>query len=100
MDKVILRTPGFIHDISEEKQAEIMTIALKHINPKTTWVVFKKDAEQHYEDEDRTLVIPMDIPEKVYAIQDDYHDPETLSQEVGEKVNTRYTLTFLLADEY
>jgi len=101
MDKVILRTRGFISDIPEDKQAEIMSVALHSINPKTNWVVFGKEAKkEHFEDEGRTLIVPMDIPKKVYAILDDYGDPDTLSDNLGQKVNTRYVVTFLLAEEY
>ena len=101
MNKVIMRTQGFIHDIPSEKQGEIMTIALSKINPKTDWVVFKKEAKkEHLEDEGRTLVVPMDIPKNVYAILDDYGDVEILSNNLGHKVNTKYVVTFLLAEEY
>ena len=101
MDKVILRTQGFMRSIPPEKQNRIMSIAVSKINPKTNWVVFKKEAEkEHFEDEGRTLVVPMDIPKTVYAILDDYGDSGTLSDNLGQKVNTRYAVTFLLAEEY
>jgi len=101
MNKIILRTKGFIDSIPPEKQDKIMSIAVSKINPKTNWIVFKKEAKkEHFEDEGRTLVVPMNIPQTVYAILDDYGDSGTLSENLGHKVNTRYVVTFLLAEEY
>jgi len=98
---VILRTAGFAN-LNPDVQAEIMRIALSKIYPKTDWVIFDPEAdEEQLEDEGRTLRVPFGkIKEKVYAILDDYGSAEALSEQLGQKVKTRYTLTFLLASEY
>jgi len=38
MNKVILRTKGFIDSIPPEKQDKIMSIAISKINPQTNWM--------------------------------------------------------------
>ena len=40
------------------------------------------------------------LPKKVYVKMDDYGSPEILSKQLGTKVNARYVITFMLAEEY
>ena len=111
---LILTTPGF-RSLPEELQGYIMEIGLKRIRPgKPDWVVFDPNADKsQYEDDGRTLRISTRelaemtlnpvwkrLDKKVYCILDDYGSPEMLSQCAGFKVNTRYAVTFLLAEEY
>jgi hypothetical protein len=69
-----------------------------------------KDGIAHYEDDGRTFIVPdfKGLTKKVYAILDDFGDPEKWDQmyepEIVESLRKapgcRFTVTFLLADEY
>jgi hypothetical protein len=107
---VILRTIGFMTEVSPDLQARIMEYTLKHINPKTDMVVFYPHrVNPHYEDDNRTLITFMDgLNKKVYAKLDDYgepdewdklYEPETV-ETLRQAPNCRYTITFMLAEEY
>jgi hypothetical protein len=107
---VILRTIGFMTEVSPDLQAKIMEHALKCISPKTDMVVFYPHrVNLHYEDDDRTLITFMDgLNKKVYAKLDDYGEPnewenlydsETVKT-LRQAPNCRYTITFMLAEEY
>lgn len=110
--KKILEVPGKVNFIPmftigfralpADKQAEMLRVAYRYINPKTDFIVFDPEAKEiSYEDEGRTLRYPMPgIPETCYAKLDDFGSPEILSREIGYKVNTRYVVTFMLASEY
>jgi hypothetical protein len=102
-----MRTRGFISDVQPEVQADIMAYALRRIRPeRPNWVVFYPEGEvgEHLEDEGRTLVTAVKgLAKKVYAILDDFGSPEALRQNMGKYgvgVNTRFVVTFLLAEEY
>lgn len=107
MSFVLMRTRGFINDIPPEIQADVMAYALHRIKPdRPNWVVFYPEGErqEHLEDEGRTLITTLKgLTKKVYAILDDFGSPEALRQNMGKYgvgVNTRYVITFLLAEEY
>jgi len=54
-----------------------------------------------YEDEGRTLHIAYPkLEDKVYVKLDDFGSAEALSKNAGQKVNTQYAVTFMLAEEY
>ncbi|RLJ08610.1 MAG: hypothetical protein DRP12_00145 [Candidatus Aenigmatarchaeota archaeon] len=97
-----LSTRGFASEIHPDLQAKIWEITMREISPKTDFIVFDPDAkERKYEDEGRTLRVPMpELPKKVYAKLDDFGSPEVLSEQLGTKVNTQYLVTFMLAEEY
>jgi len=109
MSFVLMRTRGFISDIPPEIQASIMTYALRRIRPdKPNWVVFypeKSGRKEHLEDDGRTLITTMrGLTKKVYVILDDFGSVEALKESMGEyappDLNTKYVVTFLLAEEY
>jgi hypothetical protein len=111
MEKVmILRTIGFMTEVSPDLQAKIMERTLKCINPKTDMIVFYPHrVNPHYEDENRTLITFMDgLNKKVYAKLDDYGEPDEwdklyepeIVKRLREAPNCRYTITFMLAEEY
>ena len=110
MSFVIMRTRGFIADISTNLQGKIMLYALKRIRPeKPNWVVFYpdgKEVREHLEDEGRTLIAPrfQGLTKKVYVILDDFGSVEALKENMGKyalpNLNTQYVVTFLLAEEY
>ena len=97
----ILKTRGFM-ELDENLQVEIMAKAMPRISPKTDMIVFKKDAKEHYEDDNRTLIMPLPkgLDKKVYVKLDDFGSKEVLSESAGHKVDTQYAITFLLAEEY
>lgn len=107
----LVSTQGFL-EIDDATRAIIMRMAIREAGGKgknqydeliPDLIVFdpRPDAKQQYEDEGRTLRIPLQkISSKVYAKLDDYHDAETLSEQVGHKVNIHYVLTFMMAEEY
>jgi len=106
---VIMRTRGFIADIEPDLQAKIMHYALRRIKPqKPNWVVFYPEGEgkkEHLEDEGRTLITTMKgLAKKVYVILDDFGSVKALKENMGKyappDLNTRYVVTFLLAEEY
>ena len=114
MEKVakvmILRTIGFMNEVPPNLQARIIEYTLKHISPKTDMVVFYPHrVNPHYEDDDRTFITFMDgLTKKVYAKLDDFgepsewnklYEPETVKT-LREAPNCRYTITFMLAEEY
>jgi hypothetical protein len=106
----IVSTAGFL-EIDAEERAIMMEVALREIGslgknkygePIPDFIIFDPKAEKkEYQDDKRSLKIPIKtIPEKVYAKLDDYGSAETLSEEVGHHVNTKYVLTFMLAQDY
>lgn len=107
---MIVRTVGFISEIPEDVQAKIMSFALKRISPKTNFVVLDPECRENcLEDEGRTLrTVNLWIKKKVYAVLDDYGDPEGWDQiyepetadELRKAPNCRYVITFMLASEY
>ncbi len=103
---VVLTTPGF-RSLPVELQQMMIRTAMAKISPRTDMIVFDPSVDpdapikETYEDEGRTLRIPVSgLEKKVYAKLDDFHSPEILSRELGHVVNTQYTLTLMLADEY
>ena len=100
----IVATPGFLNEIPQEKQAIIFTLTTNQITPKCDFFVFDPNTTKtkiEYQDDGRTMYFPMKtIPKKVYAKLDDYGSKEALSDSVGHRVQTRYTLTFMLAEDY
>ena len=109
MSFVLIRTRGFVSEIPPDIQGKIMTYALRRIRPeKPSWVVFYPNdgkREEHLEDEGRTLITVLEgLIKKVYVILDDFGSVEALRENMGEyappSLNTKYTVTFLLAEEY
>ena len=115
MSFVLMRTRGFITDISPDTQAKIIAYALPRmivanaLQKKPNWVVFYPDhagkTDEHLEDEGRTLITTMKgLHKKVYAMLDDFGSPEALKENMGKyappDLNTQYVITFLLAEEY
>ena len=112
MNFMIVRTIGFISKLSEDAQIAIMKYALARINPKTNWVIFDPNCEQdRLEDEGRTLRVGMkhlNLKKKVYAILDDFGEPSEwdkmyepeITESLRKAPNCRYTITFLLGEEY
>ncbi|RLF38194.1 MAG: hypothetical protein DRN03_00330 [Thermoplasmata archaeon] len=100
-DPISLFTVGF-RSLPSDIQTEIIKKAMEKISPKTDFIVFRNEpGEDHYEDEGRTYVYYMpNLPKKVYVKLDDFGSPEILSEQLGTKVNTRYVVTFMLAEEY
>jgi len=101
----IVRTVGFIHDLPEEVQDQIIGYTLRKIRPETpNFVVLypqQDPREEHLEDEGRTLIASAKgLTKKVYAVLDTFTTPEVLSEWAGQDVDTRYALTFMLASEY
>jgi hypothetical protein len=100
----MVATSGYLAAVPLDIQLKIIEYAASHISAKTSWVVFKPltpDLTEHYEDGGRTIVRPLDgIKETIYAILDDHETKENLSSWCGQKVDTQYLLTFLLAQEY
>jgi len=106
----IMRTRGFISELSETLQATVMEFGLKHINTQTDFIVFKPTpCETHYEDEGRSLMTYIEgLPKKVYAKLDDFgdpakwtelYDPETV-EDLKKAGTGRFVITFMLAEEY
>ena len=108
MSFVLMQTRGFQSEIPEEVRGRILQHALEHIKPdKPNWVVFYPDGEvkEHREDEGRTMITTTQgLKKKVYAILDDFGSVEALKENMGRyappNLNTRYVVTFLLAEEY
>jgi len=99
---VLLVTKGF-SQLNKDTQAKIVKMALSKIRiPFPDFIVFDPKAdEEAVEDEGRTVRIPFpNLDENVYAILDDHGSAEMLSMQLGQQVNTKYTITFLLASEY
>jgi hypothetical protein len=110
-DAYLVSTSGFL-EIDEDERAIMMEIAVREVGSLgknkygeliPDFIVFdpSPDAKKGYEDDKRSLRIPIKtIPEKVYAKLDDYGSPATLSEQVGHPVKIQYVLTFMLAQEY
>lgn len=110
-DAYMVMTNGFLNEIPENARATIMQRALQAAGSKgknkygeliPDFIIFDPNATGiEWQDDNRSLKIPHhNLPSKVYAKLDDYGDAETLSEQVGHKVNTKYVLTFMLAEEY
>lgn len=98
---LLLRTRRFIYQLDSDLQADMIEEGLTRINPKTNFIVFDPKAEEERtEDEGQSVILPSKAKEKVYAILDDYGSPEALTDNCGFRVNTRYAVTFMLAEEY
>lgn len=99
---LLLRTRGFIHEIDPDIQADIMEKGLKRINPKAPdFIVFDPKAEkERIEDEGRSVIFPSKAKDKVYVKLDDFGSAEALSEDCGFPVNTRFSVVFMLAEEY
>ena len=108
MSFVLMQTRGFQSEIPEDVRGRIICYALRHIKvEKPNWVVFYPDGgvKEHIEDEGRTLITSMQgLTKKVYAILDNFGSVEALKENMGRyappNLNTRYVVTFLLAEEY
>jgi len=97
---VILKTRGFL-SLPKKVQEYVIEKTLERITTETDMIVFDPDAaDERYEDEGRTLILPTYYMEKVYAKLDDYGSAENLSNKIGYKVTTRYVITFLLPEEW
>ena len=101
MNYISMRTVGF-GDLPGEIQVDIIEIAARKIGVKPDFLVFDPEQETTAEEDDgRTLHIAYPkLEEKVYVKLDDYGDAETLSENVGHRVDTQYVATFMLADDY
>lgn len=97
---LLLRSRGFT-TIDPDLQADIMEQGLKRIRPETDFIVFDPKAnKERVEDEGRTLVLRSKAEEKVYAKLENFGTPEALSENCGYAVNTKYSVIFMLAQEY
>jgi len=103
----ILITSGVFSELHPIIIKQLLDSALEKLKDKTSWVVFRPEAEEcSFEDEGRTCIIPLKtiIPnynEKLYAILDDYGNVEALQYSAGDKtITTQYVLTLLFASEY
>lgn len=102
-DVYIVLTSNLIDTINADERAMLVALAIQRIDPKgPDFIVFDPDADtKKTEDGGRTLRIPVKtIPGKVYAKLDDYGSKETLSENVGHKVNTQYVLTLMMSSDY
>lgn len=98
---LLLRTKGFFNEIEPELQVDIMERGLNGLNPETDFLVFDPGAVlERIEDEGRTVVYPSQAKDKVYVKLDDFGSAEELSENCGFTVNTKYAVTFMLAEEY
>jgi len=99
----MVMTSGF-SDLPADIVGDILTRGMAAIKPEpdTSMIVFDpKQAKTVTEDGGRTLHVAYPrLKTKVYAKLDDYGSKEFLSENVGRKLNTRYMVTFLLAEEY
>ena len=98
----MVMTSGF-SDLPAEIGGDILSKGMGWIKPENPdMLVF--DPEQtatQLEDGGRTLHIAYsELEEKVYVKLDDYGSKEFLSENVGQRVNTQYAVTFMLATEY
>ncbi len=102
----LIATSGFEYEIPFDVQLKMVEIALTELIGKTTWVVFDNCEEKRIEDNGRTCIFPLtlldeDCTTKVYAILDNYGSVEALKESAGNSnINSQYTLTFLLPEEY
>ena len=95
-----VKTVGFQNRLDGTEQDELMKLALGKITPTTNFIVFRADEQEHYEDENRTFVIPFkslkwsDSSPKIYVKLDDFKGFEL------DNYGKRYRITFMLAEEY
>lgn len=96
-----VKTVGFQNRLDGTEQDEVMKLALEKITPTTDFIIFRADEKEHYEDEDRTFVIPFkslkwsDLSSpKIYVKLDDFKGVETYN------FDKRFKITFMLAEEY
>jgi len=99
---LLLMTRGFQFEIDHPTQAKILEKGLAKIHPKAPdFIVFDPKAEkERIEDEGRSVILPSKAKDKVYVKLDDYGSKEVLSENCGYPVNTQFTVTFMLAEEY
>jgi len=96
-------TCGFRGIEDDDVGGDIITKSIGWINPeKPDFLVFDpKATETEYEDEGRTLHIAYPkLKDKVFVKLDDFGSAEALSENAGQKLNTQYAVTFMLAEEY
>jgi len=107
---VILRTRGFISELSEDAQVQVMEYSLARINTKTDMIALDpKCKENRLEDEGRTLIaVNPWSQKKIYVKLDDFgdpakwtemYDPETV-EDLKKAGTGRFVITFMLAEEY
>jgi hypothetical protein len=88
---MILRTGGFISELSEDAQVKVMEYSLARINTKTDMIALDpKCKENHLEDEGRTLI----------AVNPWNQKNKETAEELRKAPNCRFTVTFMLAEEY
>ena len=115
---MIVKTIGFATEINPDLQAKLMELAFHTFKPPTDMVVFKpisnppqphETETARYEDERRTAIYHVrGLPKKVYAKVDDFGEPaqwdgmydKETADELRRAPNCRYTITFMLAEEY
>jgi hypothetical protein len=106
---MMLQTPGFTA-LPEEVKARIMAHALKRINVKTDMIAYYPGkVGERLEDGGRTMITGVrGLDRKVYVKLDDFgdpgrwgemYDPETVGS-LKQAPGCRFTVTFMLADEY
>jgi len=107
---VILRTRGFMSELSEDAQVKVMEYSLARINTKTDMIALDPNCkENRLEDEGRTLIaVNPWSRKKIYVKLDDFGDPATwneiydkeTAEELRKAPSCRFTVTFMLAEEY
>lgn len=98
---LVLLTKGFRYNLDSELQADIMKTGLARINTKTDFIVFNPEVKtERIDDEGRSVILPSEAKDKVYVKLDDFGSAEALTENCGFTVNTRYAVTFMLAEEY
>ena len=98
----MVMTSGF-SNLPDEIGGDILSKGLALISPENPDMLAfdPKRTETQLEDGGRTLIIAYPkLEEKVYVKLDDYGSKEFLSENVGQRVNTQYAVTFMLATEY
>ncbi len=96
-------TQGFQGIEDDDIGGDIIAQTIGLIQPdKPDFLVFDPKATRtHHEDEGRTLHIAYPrLKDKVYVKLDDFGSAEALSENAGQKLNTQYAVTFMLATEY
>ena len=97
---ILIYTSGFLK-LPEKIRKQIVKKTLERISLSTDFIVFDPECEEErYEDEGRSLILPLNYTEEVYAKLDDYGSPEILSSKLGHVVDTQYVVTFLLPEEW
>lgn len=98
----MVMTRGF-QALPAEIGGDILAKGMAWIRPeKPDMIAFDPKREKtETEDDGRTLIVAYpELEEKVYVKLDDYGSKEFLSENVGQKLDTQYAVTFMLAGEY